>query len=494
MKNLITLVFFLFIAAMLHAQYQTVKKTSADGKYSYKVVTGDPTQTRFYTLKNGLQVILHENRNEPKIMTLITTRAGGKNDPSTNTGLAHYLEHLMFKGTGNLGTMDYAKEKIYLNQIDDLYEVYRQTTDQDKRKSIYKQIDSISTLASKIAIPNEYDKAMSAVGSNMTNAFTSFEMTAYMENIPSNNLEKFLNIQDERFTNPVFRLFHTELETVYEEKNISLDNGQSKVFEGMFSGLFSKHPYGTQTILGAVDHLKNPSIKTIRNFYNTYYVPNNMVVILAGDINADETIGLVDKYFGDWKTGNVPKFTFESETPATEPKEMYVQTPDEESVAIGFRMPNKNDKEAILADLTSAILYNGKSGLIDKNLVNAQKVLEGYGFNYLLTDYGLIYFGGKALQGQTLKEVRQLVLDQIEALKKGNFDESLIQATVNNQKVNKVREQENPMWMAFTLNDLFSTGTPWENYLRDVDNMGKVTKQDIVNFANKWFGNNPYWS
>jgi predicted Zn-dependent peptidase len=157
-------------------------------------------------------------------------------------------------------------------------------------------------LASKIAIPNEYDKAMSAVGSNMTNAFTSFEMTAYMENIPSNNLEKFLNIQDERFTNPVFRLFHTELETVYEEKNISLDNGQSKVFEGMFSGLFSKHPYGTQTILGAVDHLKNPSIKTIRNFYNTYYVPNNMVVILAGDINADETIGLVDKYFGDWKT------------------------------------------------------------------------------------------------------------------------------------------------------------------------------------------------
>ncbi|MBP6447933.1 MAG: insulinase family protein [Saprospiraceae bacterium] len=490
MKNLITLVFFLFIAEMLHAQYQTVKKTSADGKYSYKVVTGDPTQTRFYTLKNGLQVILHENRNEPKIMTLITTRAGGKNDPSTNTGLAHYLEHLMFKGTGNLGTMDYAKEKIYLNQIDDLYEVYRQTTDQDKRKSIYKQIDSISTLASKIAIPNEYDKAMSAVGSNMTNAFTSFEMTAYMENIPSNNLEKFLNIQDERFTNPVFRLFHTELETVYEEKNISLDNGQSKVFEGMFSGLFSKHPYGTQTILGAVDHLKNPSIKTIRNFYNTYYVPNNMVVILAGDINADETIGLVDKYFGDWKTGNVPKFTFESETPATEPKEMYVQTPDEESVAIGFRMPNKNDKEAILADLTSAILYNGKSGLIDKNLVNAQKVLEGYGFNYLLTDYGLIYFGGKALQGQTLKEVRQLVLDQIEALKKGNFDESLIQATVNNQKVNKVREQENPMWMAFTLNDLFSTGTPWENYLRDVDNMGKVTKQDIVNFANKWFGNN----
>lgn len=473
-----------------HAQYKTVQKISPDGKYSYQIVEGDPTQTRFYTLKNGLTVILHENRNEPKIMSLITTRAGGKNDPSDNTGLAHYLEHLMFKGTENMGSADYTAEKIYLDQIENLYELHKNTTDEMQRKSIYRQIDSISTLASKIAIPNEYDKSMAAVGSNMTNAFTSLEITAYMENIPSNNLEKFLQVQDERFSKPVFRLFHTELETVYEEKNISLDNGGRKVFEGIFSGLFQKHPYGTQTILGSVEHLKNPSIKTIRNFYNTYYVPNNMAVILAGDIDSDVTIRLVDRYFGDWIPGEIPKFTFEKEDPITAPKELKVISPDEESVAIGFRMPNTNDDEALLAELTSAILYNGKSGLIDKNLVKSQKVLKASGFTYLLTDYGLIYFSGQALENQSLSTVKDLILEQINHLKTGNFDEDLIQATVNNQIVDKVYEQENPMYMAFTLNGLFGTNTSWEEYLRRVDKMSQIKKADIVKFANKWFGDN----
>ena len=489
MKPMILLLFVLATFS-LEAQYKTVQKKSPDGKYTYSVVEGDPTQTRFYTLSNGLQVILHENRNEPKIMSLITTRAGGKNDPSDNTGLAHYLEHLMFKGTRQLGTMNFEQEKVYLDQIEDLYEKHKMTQDPADRKNIYRQIDSISTLASKWAIPNEYDKSMAVVGSNMTNAFTSLEITAYMENVPSNNLEKYLQVQDDRFTNPVFRLFHTELETVYEEKNISLDNGSRKVFEGMFSGLFQNHPYGTQTILGSVDHLKNPSIKTIRDFYETYYVPNNMAVILAGDIHPDEVIVMVDKYFGDWVPGDVPPFTFKPEEPITQAKETTVVSPDEESVAIGFRMPHVNDEEAILAELVSAILYNGKSGLIDKNLVKAQKVLEAYGFTYLLSDYGMIYFGGKALENQPLSQVKELILDQIELLKSGQFDEDLIQATVNNQMVDKIREQENPMSMAFTLNDLFGTGTSWEEYLRRSDKMSKITKDDVVRFSKKWFGNN----
>ncbi|HRQ29639.1 MAG TPA: insulinase family protein, partial [Saprospiraceae bacterium] len=254
-SNFFTLLFILVLSttqALAQTTYKTITKTSSDGKYTYQTVEGDPTQTRFYTLKNGLTLILHENRTEPRIMALITTKAGGKNDPATNTGLAHYLEHLLFKGTDQLGTADYETEKGYLQQIEALYEVYNKTTDESDRTTIYHQIDSISGLAAKYAIPNEYDKAMAEIGSNMTNAFTSFEMTAYMENFPSNNLEKYLMVQDERFEDPVFRLFHTELETVYEEKNISLDDGGSKVFDAIFAGLFKNHPYGTQTILGTV--------------------------------------------------------------------------------------------------------------------------------------------------------------------------------------------------------------------------------------------------
>lgn len=180
-----------------------------------------------------------------------------------------------------------------------------------------------------------------------------------------------------------------------------------------------------------------------------------MVVILAGDIDADQTIAMVDRYFGDWKPGIVPEFKFEKEDPITQIIEETVTSPDEESVAIGFRMPDQNADEALLAELTSSILYNGASGLIDKNLVKSQKVLEAFGFHYLLSDYGMMYFGGKPLQNQSMQEVKDLILGQIEALKSGQFEEDLIQATVNNLKVSRIKEQENPMWMAFTLNSLF---------------------------------------
>lgn len=475
-----------------HAQtmYKTLKKSSNDGKYSYEMVDGDPTKTRFYTLDNGLKVVLHQNNLEPKVMTFITTRAGGKNDPSTNTGLAHYLEHMLFKGTQNLGTVDFTREKIYLDEIEKLYEMYNRTTDDQARKLIYKKIDSVSTLASQYAVPNEYDKAMTSIGSSMTNAFTSKEITAYMENIPSSNLEKYLQVQKERFERPVFRLFHTELETVYEEKNMSLDRGSSKVFDEMFANLFKKHPYGTQTILGDVNHLKNPSLKAIRQFYETYYVPNNMAVIMAGDLDPDKTIALVDKYFGDWKPKDLPEFKFQPEDPITAPMYVNIYSPDEESVAIGFRMPDQNHEDALVADLVASILYNGKSGLIDKNLVKKQRVLSAYGFNYLLSDYGLIYFGARPLKNQSLQEAEKLILEQIEEIKKGNFDEDLIQATVNNTKVGRVREQENAVNMAYTLNDLFATGTSWSTYLENVDKMGKITKSDVVRFANTWFRDN----
>ncbi len=490
MKNLFTflLLFSLAFTTFCQSSYKTVSKQ--DGSFTYQIVEGDPTNTRFYTLANGLTVILHENKLQPKVMGLITTRAGSKNDPSDKTGLAHYLEHLLFKGTTSLGTEDYAKEKVYLDRIEELYEVYNKTTDVDARKKLYKEIDSLSFIAAKIAIPNEYDKVMSSLGSNFTNAFTSFENTTYMENVPSNNLEKFLQVQKNRFENPVIRLFHTELETVYEENNMYQDMGSFKVYDALFSGLFKKHAYGTQTTLGTPEHLKNPSIKRIKSFFETYYVPNNMVVILAGDINASETIKMVDKYYGTWKQGAVPPYIYQPEDEIKEPEEKFVYTPDEELVAFGFRLPNKNDKEAITADLVANILYNGKSGLIDKNLVKAQKVLEANGFNYLLTDYGFMGFTGKPLQGQTLQQVKDMILSQVELLKKGEFDQDLITATVNNLKVNRIREQESPMNMAFVLNDLFVTKTPWEEYLKGSETMNKITKQDVVNFANKWFKNN----
>jgi predicted Zn-dependent peptidase len=494
---LIVLFSFLLSALPLSAQQQggsgsftTSAFSSLDGFYTWQQVDQDPTSTRFYTLRNGLTVIITENRLEPRIMTLFAVKAGSKHDPADNTGLAHYLEHMLFKGTDRFGTLDYEKEKVELDRIDALYLEYGQTDDPERRKAIYRQIDSVSQVASRYAIANEYDKLMAGIGSNMTNAFTSFENTTYMENIPSNNLEKFLIVQRERFRHPVLRLFHTELEAVYEEKNISLDRGSSKVFESMFASLFKTHPYGTQTTIGTIEHLKNPSLQAIRDYYNRYYVPNNMALILSGDLDPDQTIALVDKHFGDWQSAEVPPFRFEPEAPRNRVEEISVRTPDEESVAIGYRMPDALSREAIVADLVSAILYNGKSGLIDKNLVKPQLVLEAYGFNYLLQDYGIMYFGGRPLEKQSLQQVRDLILAEIANLKRGYFDEDLIQATVNNLRVSRIREQENASNMAFVLHDAFVTGKPWAEYLAGEEAMARITKAEVMAFARKWFDDN----
>ncbi|MCX6352834.1 MAG: insulinase family protein [Bacteroidetes bacterium] len=284
--------------------YKWVEKKSPDGKYTYKTVSNDPLGVRVYTLKNGLTVLLSVNKATPRIQTYIATKAGSKNDPHDNTGLAHYLEHMLFKGTNKYGTKDWAKESVQLEKIHDLYEKYNKTTDAAQRKKIYHEIDSVYGEAAKFAIANEYDKITQSIGAKGTNAFTSVEQTVYVNDIPGNQLEKWLLIEAERFRYPVLRLFHTELEAVYEEKNIGLDRGINKMYEKLMEQLFTKHTYGTQTTIGTVEHLKNPSLKKIRDYYNTWYVPNNMAIILAGDFDADKTIEMIElqhAYF-QWAT------------------------------------------------------------------------------------------------------------------------------------------------------------------------------------------------
>ena len=237
--------------------------------YPYTSVPGDSLHTRIYTLNNGLTVYMSPYKEKPRIYTSIVVRAGGKNDPPETTGLAHYLEHMLFKGTDALGSLDYEKEKVELDKITELYENYRLTSDINKRAAIYKDIDSISTVAAQFAVPNEYDKLLSSIGARGTDAYTKKDQTAYLNDIPSNKLGQWLAIEAERFRNPVMRLFHTELEAVYEEKNRSLDNDQKKIRENLFAGLFKKHTYGTQTTIGKADHLKNPSIKNVIDYFNT---------------------------------------------------------------------------------------------------------------------------------------------------------------------------------------------------------------------------------
>jgi len=481
MKNF----YFLFKLSIL-----AILLSACCSKYSYETVANDPTKTRIYTLENGLKVYLTVNKDEPRIQTYIGVRVGSKNDPAETTGLAHYFEHLMFKGTQQFGTTDYEAEKPLLDKIEQLFETYRNTTDETERKAIYVEIDQISQEASKIAIPNEYDKLMASIGAQGTNAFTSNDVTAYTENIPSNEIENWAKIQSDRFTNPVLRLFHTELETVYEEYNMSLTRDGWKVFTVMMNALFPHHTYGTQTTLGTQEHLKNPSIINIKNYFDTYYVPNNMAIIMVGDFNPDETIKIIDQYFGVMQPKELPEFISGIEEPITEPVEREVVGLEAAKVALGFRFPAANSDEVKILELIDYMLTNGKAGLIDLNLKQKQKVLNAGTYMNDLADYSFLYLEGTPKEGQTLDEVKDLLLGQLELLKKGEFDDDLLQAVINNFKLEQYYQQQYPYYTAYKILNSFVCNIPWKDVVGRLDFQSKVTKQDIVDFCNQYFNDN----
>ena len=490
LKNTLSIIL-LFLSSNLFAQKPATQwATAKSGAYTYKYVSNDPFKARFYTLKNGLTVILSPTKKDPRIQCYIATKAGSKTDPATHTGLAHYLEHMLFKGTDKFGSLDWAKEKPELDKINALYETYNHSKDSIARKAIYHQIDSISGKAATYAIANEYDKMLTAMGAQGTNAFTSFEQTVYTDDVPANAADKYLTVQAERFRNPVFRIFHTELEAVYEEKNRGLDSDGNKVFEKLFSTLFKNNNYGRQTTIGTVEHLKNPSLLAIREYFNTYYVPNNMGVIMSGDFDADAMIKKVDAAFSYMQSKQLPAYTFDPETPINKPILEEVIGPDAESVSIGFRLPGNKDKDVLMADLVGQILTNGKAGLMDLNLVKKQKLLRANASAYTLIDYGVLFMQGNATQGQSLEDVKTLIIGEIENLKKGNFDGNLITSIVNNQKKNKILASESYNTRAESLMDAFTSELDWKDQVAYTDQLSKITKKDIIAFANKYFKDN----
>ena len=464
--------------------------TTGCSKYKYETVKGDPTGARIYTLDNGLKVYMIVNKDEPRIDAHVAVKVGSKNDPQETTGLAHYFEHLMFKGTEQFGTQDYAKEKPLLDQIEQLFEVYRKTTDPDQRKAIYHEIDSISYEASKIAIPNEYDKLMAAIGGRGTNAYTSNDVTCYTENIPSNQIENWAKIQADRFANCVLRGFHTELETIYEEYNMYAVMDQEKVQEEAFAALFPKHPYHTP-VIGWADHLKNPSITNVKKYHDEWYVPNNMAVCLAGDFNPDEAIKIIDKYFGQLKPNpNLKKMAFEPEDPITAPVVKDVLGLESPNLLLAWRFPGANSPEAKYIDLISSILTNGKAGLIDLDVNQQQKVLSMMALSEAMSDYSAFLVMAEPLQGQSLEEVRDIALEEIEKVKKGEFDEELLTAIINNAKLQFMRQCDNTRSLVRAEVNCFINEIEWKDFIHEIDELSQITKDDVVAFANEHFKDN----
>ena len=457
--------------------------------HKYESVKDDPMQTRIYTLKNGLKVYLSVNKEEPRIQTYVAVRTGSKNDPSETTGLAHYLEHLMFKGTKQFGTTDSEAEAPLLDEIERRYEEYRTLTDEAQRKQKYHEIDSVSQLAAKYFIPNEYDKLMAAIGAQGTNAFTSNDVTCYTEDIPANEVENWARIQADRFQNMVIRGFHTELEAVYEEYNIGLSSDMNKQFEALMAKLFPNHPYGTQTTIGTQQHLKNPSITNIKEYFAKWYVPNNVAICMAGDFDPDEVMQTLEKYFGQWQPGDdVSQPTFPELQALTQPVDTTVVGLEAENIWLGWRSERAQSLQNDTLQLISSILYNGKAGLFDLDLNQQMKVMGAQAEVEPMLDYGVFLLAGMPKEGQSLDEVKALMLGEIEKLKRGDFDDDLITAAVNNMKLDELQGLDRNSARVSKMLDAFINGIAWEQEVGQLDRLSQITKQDIVNFATRFFG------
>ena len=443
-----------------------------------------------FTLKNGLNVFLSRNPLQPRFYAQVVINAGGKQDPADATGIAHYLEHMLFKGTDELGTNDFAQEKVFQDQIIEKYETLFQTKDPEKRSALNMEINKLSVEASKYAIPGELDSLYSKLGAEGLNAYTSNEETVYLLSLPKNRLEQWAKVESERFKDPVFRLFQSELETVYEEKNRSMDNKDSILWDAVSAQLYKKHPYGTQTILGTVEHLKNPSLKKMYDFYHTYYVPNNMAVVISGDIDIAQTRKIIEDNFSEWETGQVPPYIVPQESPIEGVERVKVQYKGEEKVVLAFRTAAFGSKDKDALNMIDMLLDSGSAGLIKLNLVQSQKVRSAGSYPQINNDYGAQYLYAVPKEGQSLQELEDLLLGQLDLIKQGKFDESIMQAIALDFEITKKAALESNEGRASIMAEAFLKGKKVEDLLDQASRFRKLSKADIVRVANKYFQDN----
>jgi len=448
----------------------------------------DPMAVRIYELDNGLKVYLTENHETPRFEAQIAVRAGSKNDPPESTGLAHYLEHMLFKGTSRIGTLDYRKEKPHLDRILELYEQHFHETDPEKRKAIYAEINRESQAAARYEIPNEMDKLYKAMGEEGLNAHTYHEETVYQVNLPANRIEQWAIIESERFQHPVFRLFQPELEIVYEEKNRTLDDKEAIIEFAVNKLLFKNHPYGQQTTIGEVEHLKNPSLKNMYEYYRKHYVPGNMAIVISGDIEPRRTMKLIDKYFSAWEAKPVPQQRSWPEEPLRGAERVTARYKGEEYALLAFRLPGRNHPDAEVLKLVDMILDNATAGLINLNLNQQQRVRQAGSSPELNNDYGAEYLWGIPKKEQSLKEVADLLLEQIELVKQGKFEDWIIPAIVTDYKKTRKAQLESDAARVVLMRNAFLAYQDWDHVVAEIDRIEKLSKQDVVRVANQYFG------
>lgn len=444
-----------------------------------------------YELPNGLTVILNEDPQASIVLGAIAIKTGGKYDPADHTGTSHYLEHMMFKGTDEIGTVDYKAEKIYLDSIVMKYDELGATTDETRRKEIQKEINSLSLKAGKYAIPNELDKMLDGMGATMVNAFTSEEVVAYFNEFPANQMEKWMELYSHRFKHPVFRLFQSELETVFEEKNMYADEFTSNLIESFFSHFYKNHPYGTQTVIGTADHIKNPSLTTMQQMYDTYYVPNNMALVMTGNFKISEVKQMIENYFGVWERRDVPVYPEYKEEPFNGVEYVEEAISPVRIGALGYRTVKIGDEDSYALEVCQALLNNSSStGYLDKLMIDG-KLMGAMSMNDQRLDHGglMVIYVPKIL-GQKFEDAEALVVNEINRLHTELVDKDLLESIKLELIKTAMQQLEDPQMRAYKMGECFLSGKSWDEVIDYPKYISSLTPEDIQKVAEKYLNAN----
>ncbi len=458
---------------------------------------GEKNNIQKYKLANGLTVILYENHSQPTVFGSVAVRAGAKDDPTDATGLAHYMEHVMFKGTQDLGTYDWEAEKPHYDRIIELYEELRSTEDETRKEEINKEINEESLAAGKYAIPNEFSNLVQAIGGTGLNAGTGYDYTFYHNSFPPFQIKSWLDLYAHRFVNPVFRGFQSELETVYEEKNMYSDNPFRAVSNDFLSKIFdAENPYG-RLILGKTEHLKSPSIKRINEFYDAFYVPSNMALILAGDINPEEVKPLIEATFGKWenrKAEGVP--VVPANVKISKPIKIKEKLTPYPTLIMGFQGVDVSDKDKYAFDFCARLLSNNnQTGLLDRlvldgDLINVSAYHQQFKYAGLVTIQAIPTFDLSQMKFMSLSVVEKLINEEIEKLKNGEFEDWLVEAFKKELIKQHEMSLETPASVGVQLMSNFAYELPLDEFLNYKDKIQSITKDDIIRIAKTYLTKN----
>lgn len=446
-----------------------------------------PLQVHEYTLSNGLTVWLNEDHSQPKVFGAVVVKAGAKDCP--DTGIAHYFEHMMFKGTDKIGTIDYKAEKAILDVIADKYDALADCHDEEERKHLLEVINGLSVKAADYAIPNEFDRLISRYGGTKLNAGTSYDYTVYYNTFSSQYIAHWAELNSERLLHPVFRLFQSELETVYEEKNMYGDFVGSQAIERLTERYFYPHPYA-YPIIGSTKQLKNPRLSEMKRFFETYYVASNMGLILSGDFQKDVALPILEKTFSRIRGGKVP-VSEKVALPAFKGKEkmaVKVPIPFMKVMGMGFRGVPANHEDRMALRVAVSLLNNSNgTGFLDK-LTIEHKVVSSMAMNESMNEAGVlgILVMPKFLI-QTYSSVEKMIWKEINRVKQGDFSDEIFQSLKLELKREYASNLEDISTRAQVMMRVFAQGKSWSQYLDDLYKLNSLSKEDVVRIACKYF-------